>query len=91
MATSVLSILPYQNEIHVLVQWPNYKDMRENLLTRHLLTNGEITNIQKFPLILKQNDLKMTAKFIYDAFEARRVSMEVAGVLESTISKIVKA
>ena len=39
------------------------------------LTNGEITNIQKFHLILKQNDLKMTAKFIYDAFEARRVSI----------------
>ena len=52
------------------------------------LTNGEITNIQKFHLILIQNDLKMTATFIYDAFEARRVSMEVAGVLESTISKV---
>ena len=33
-------------------------------------TNGEITNIQKLHLILKQNDLKMTAKFIYDAFDS---------------------
>ena len=79
-----------EDKIHFLVQCPNYKDMGENLLKKHILTNGEITNIQKFHFILKQNDLKMTAKFIYDAFEARSVSMEVAGVLESTVPKVVE-
>ena len=38
--------------------------MREKLLTEHILTNGKITSIQKFPLILKQNDLKMTAIYM---------------------------
>ena len=42
-----------EDEIHFLVQCPNYKDMRENLLTKHILTNGEITNIQKIPPYLE--------------------------------------
>ena len=63
-----------EDEIHFLVQCPNYKDMRENLLTKHLLM-GRSRIFKTFHLILKQNDLKMTAKFIYDAFESRRVSM----------------
>ena len=78
-----------EDEIHFLVQCTTYKEMRDKLLTKHILANVEITDNHKFHDILRQKELNMTAKFIFDAFEARRVSLEVADIIESMISKVV--
>ena len=36
--------------------------------------------------MLKQEDLFMTAKFIFDAFEYREVTLEVSNIIHSMIS-----
>ena len=36
--------------------------------------------------MLKQEDLFMTAKFIFDAFEYRKVTLEVSNIIHSMIS-----
>ena len=77
-----------EDEIHFLVQCPTYNEMRDKLLTKHILANVKITDNHKFHDILRQKELNMTAKFIFDAFEARRVSLEVADSIESMISKV---
>ena len=59
-----------EDETHFLVQCPTYKEMRDKLLTKHILANVEITDNHKFHDIWRQKELNMTAKFIFDAFEA---------------------
>ena len=63
--------------------------MRDKLLTKHILANVEITDNHKFHNILRQKELNMTAKFIFNEFKERRVSLEVADIIESMISKVV--
>ena len=48
-----------------------------------VLYNTEISDKEKFHYMLKQGDLFMTAKFIFDAFEYRKVTLEVTNIIHS--------
>ena len=76
-----------EDEIHFLIQCPIYKELRDKHLPITVLDNIEISDKEKFHYILKQ-DLFMTAKFIFDAFEHRKVTLEVTDIIQSMISKV---
>ena len=58
-----------EDELHFLIQCPTYKEMRDKHFPPTGLHNTEISDKEKFHYMLKQEDLFMTAKFIFDAFE----------------------
>ena len=72
-----------EDELHFLIQCPAYKEMRDKHFLPSVLHNTEISDKD---YMLKQKDLFMTAKFIFDAFEYRKVSLEVSNIIHSMIS-----
>ena len=75
-----------EDKIHFLIQCPTYKEMRDKHFPPTVLDNTEISDKEKFHYILKQEDLLMTAKFIFDAFEYREVTLEVINIIHSMTS-----
>ena len=77
-----------EDEIHFLVQCPTYKELRDKLLTNTSHSNKNFSNRDKFLAILKQDKLNTTAKFIFEAFELRKTTMDVNNVMEYMLSKV---
>ena len=75
-----------EDELHFLIQCPTYKEMIDKHFPPTVLHNTEISDKEKFHYMLKQEDLFMTAKFIFDAFEYRKVTLEVSNIIHSIIS-----
>ena len=75
-----------EDELHFLIQCPTYKEMRDKHFPPTVLYNTEISDKEKFHYMLKKEDLFMTAKFIFDAFEYRKVTLGVTNIIHSMIS-----
>ena len=60
--------------------------MRDKHFPPTVLYNTEISDKEKFHYMLKQEDLFITAKFIFDAFEYSTVTLEVTNIIHSMIS-----
>ena len=77
-----------EDEIHFLIQCPTYKELRDKLLSPHILNNITLCDEDKFTNILKQKELKLTAKYIYEAFEIRKITLDVRSVMDDMMAKI---
>ena len=75
-----------EDEIHFLIKCPTYKEIRDNLLPKNILNNTQISDNDKFKYILSGNELNTTAKFIYEAFEERKIALDAMDVIKSMIS-----
>ena len=74
-----------EDELHFLILYPAYKEMRDKHFPPSVLYNTEISDKEKF-LLLKQEDIFMTAKFMFDAFEYRKVTLEITNIIHFMIS-----
>ena len=61
--------------------------MRDKHFPPTVLHNTEISDNEKFHYMLKQEDLFITAKFIFDAFEYRKVTLEVSNIMISIVEE----
>ena len=78
-----------EDEIHFLVRCPLYKEIRENLLPREILRNNS-NDEQKFVDIMTDGETKSTAKFTFQAFSEREITLDVLSTLEEVVSSAEK-
>ena len=75
-----------EDEIHFLIHCPTYKEIRDSLLPKSILNNIQISDNEKFNSILSGKEYNTTAKFIFEAFEARKIALDVRDVMKSMLS-----
>ena len=66
-----------EDETHFLLHCPTYNDLRYKLLPIHILENKSISDIDKLQKLMKSKHIKPVAKFISDAFELRKLNIEI--------------
>ena len=69
------------------------KEIRENTLSSHILEDSQTTDEEKFSSFMSDsetNDLRKTAKFIYQAFEEREIKLDVVNTLTELVSSAEK-
>ena len=82
-----------EDEIHFLIKCPMSKEIRENTLSSHILEDSQTTDEEKFSSFMSDsetNDLRKTAKFIYQAFEEREIKLDVVNTLTELVSSAEK-
>ena len=75
-----------EDEIHFLVRCPVYQKLRENLLPQHVLLDRNMTDEQKFVEIMTNFEVKNIARFVYLAFEERKIKLDVLSTLKDLVS-----
>ena len=81
-----------EDEKHLLLKCPMYEDIRKlHLNTYHtIITSTTLNDQEKTVGILNSADLKPVAKFIYEAFEKRKIMLDSLHTLNDIIDKINK-
>ena len=80
-----------EDEAHLLIDCPQYKELRDKLLPPRILNNPGLNSEQKLVKILSDKDsLKSTAKFIYQAFEDRKIGLDVLNTIEDLVQSTEK-
>ena len=80
-----------EDEAHFLIDCPQYKELRDKLLPPRILNNPGLNSEQKLVKILSDKDsLKSTAKFIYQAFEDRKIGLDVLNTIEDLVQSTEK-
>ena len=75
-----------EDETHMLIRCPMYKNIRPpNFTSQNTLIHDQEKAIQ----ILKNDDLKPAAKFIYEAFETRNIMLDTQTLLKDMVEKVV--
>ena len=73
-----------EDEGHFLIICPLYRDLRETLLPQNILHDNSLRIEDKVTQILSDiENVKSVAKFIYQAFEDRKISLEVLSFINS--------
>ena len=84
-------ILEVEDEGHFLVVCPQYRELRETLLPQNTLNNISLCTDDKVTQILSDiENVKSVAKFIYLAFEDRKISLEALSSIDSMIDSVEK-
>ena len=80
-----------EDEAHFLVSCPQHNELRKSLLPQNILHNNSLSNKDKLAQILSESEhIKSVAKFIYLAFEDRKLSLEVLGSIDALIDSVDK-
>ena len=77
-----------EDEIHFLIECPIYDSLRDELLSQKILNNHLTTDLFKFQKIMTQEELKSTAKFIFEAFKIRNIRLNAIKVVEDMITTL---
>ena len=73
-----------EDEGHFLIICPLYRDLRETLLPQNILHDNSLRIEDKVTQIMSDTEnVKSVAKFIYQAFEDRKISLEVLSFINS--------
>ena len=75
-----------EDEVHFLVRCPVYQKLRENLLPQLVLLDRNMTDEQKFVEIMTNFEVKNIARFVYLAFEERKIKLDVLSTLKDLVS-----
>ena len=80
-----------EDETHLLVKCPMYEELRHHM-DKHktTLTSNTLSDQVKTVNILKSKDLQPVAKFVYEAFEKRKVMIDSLYILNDMLDKIDK-
>ena len=80
-----------EDEAHFLVSCPQHNELRKSLLPQNILHNNSLSTEDKLAQILSESEhIKSVAKFIYLAFEDRKLSLEVLGSIDALIDSVDK-
>ena len=80
-----------EDEGHFLVICPQYRELRETLLPQNILHDNSLCKEDKVTQILSDiENVKSVAKFIYQAFEDRKISLEALSSINSMIDSVEK-
>ena len=82
-----------EDEIHFLIKCPMSQGIRENSFPPQNLQDTQLTDEEKFVLLMSDNetnDLRKTAKFIYCAFEEREIQLDVLNTLKDLVTSTEK-
>ena len=75
-----------EDEAHFLVSCPQHNELRKTFLPQITLLNSSLSDENKLTQILADSkNIKSVAKFIYLAFEDRKISLEVLGSIDALI------
>ena len=78
-----------EDEAHFLLKCPQYKELRESLLPSDIINSNTLSDREKMIKILSQGNIsKSVAKFTHQAFEDRKIGLEVMGFLWDLVSEI---
>ena len=75
-----------EDEIHFLIKCPMLNKLREELLPPQILRDESMSDEQKFVEIMINYDIKMTAKFVFLAFNEREIKLDVLSILKELVS-----
>ena len=80
-----------EDEAHFLVSCPQHNELRKTFLPQITLLNSSLSDENKLIQILADSkNIKSVAKFIYLAFEDRKISLEVLGSIDALIDSVDK-
>ena len=77
-----------EDEVHFLIICPMHKNLRENMLPSHILQNENMTDLQKFVEVMTNHDTKKVGKFVHQAFNERKIKLDVLSTLKELVSSI---
>ena len=75
-----------EDEIHFLIKCPMLNKLREELLPPQILKDENMTDKRKFVEIMTNYDVKMTAKFVFLAFNEREIRLDVLSTVKQLVS-----
>ena len=75
-----------EDEAHFLVRCPMYNELREKLLPPLILQNDVTNDTEKFTQIMTEGEPRATAKFVYESFDERDLTLDVLGTLNDLVS-----
>ena len=78
-----------EDEIHFLIRCPMLSEIRENTLPSQILQETQLSDEEKFSLLMTDNatnNLRQTAKYIYQAFSEREIKLDVLHTLNELVS-----
>ena len=79
-----------EDEVHFLLTCPIYKDLRKHIHGQLMDAPG-LSDLDQTVHLLLQYNIKMVAKFIYEAFTIREDAITAQGTLEDIITQIEKS
>ena len=80
-----------EDETHFLIKCPVYEDLKHHL-TEHnyILTSNMLSNQDKAVKLMTCRDLKPIAKYVYEAFEERKIMIDSLATLSNVIDIVEK-
>ena len=78
-----------EDEMHFLLRCPMVSEIREKFLPPQILHDTQISDEEKFSFLMSDNeanDLRQTAKLIYQAFQEREIKLDVLHTLSELVS-----
>ena len=80
-----------EDEAHFLVSCPQHNELRKTFLPQNILHNNPLSKENKLTQILSDSEhIKSVAKFIYLAFEDRKISLEALSSIDALIDSVDK-
>ena len=80
-----------EDETHFLITCQQFNELREKFLQQNILHNNSLCNEDKATRILSDtNNIKSVAKFVHQAFEDRKISLDALGSINVMIDKVEK-
>ena len=79
-----------EDEMHFLVSCPMYKELRDNFLPPQIIQNNALNEEEKFVQTMTKCDTKITAKFVYQAFEDREINLDALNAINDIIESVGK-
>ena len=79
-----------EDETHFLLNCPMFEELRAKYLPKEILDNRHMSQEQKLVKIMTNSDLKQVAKFIFEAFRHREVTLDVLNTLEDITKNVEK-
>ena len=81
-----------EDETHFLITCPMYEDLRLTHLSdfSHILTDNTKSDHEKATMLLKNENIKPIAKFVYNAFETRGILLDSLLALDNIVEAIAK-
>ena len=78
-----------EDEIHFLIRCPMLNTIRVNTLPSQIVQDIQLSDKEKFSFLMTDNaanNLKKTAKYIYQAFDEREIKLDVLHTLNELVS-----
>ena len=80
-----------EDETHFLIKCPVYEDLKHHLTDHnYILTSNMLSNQDKAVKLMTCRDLKPIARYVYEAFEERKIMIDSLATLNNVIDTVEK-